>query len=323
MSTRSWLLLLASLTGLASVISLLAGHDAASSIAALLQLPGHDPLQRTLLLELRLPRVVSAAAAGALLACAGLAIQARFHNDLAEPGLIGISGGGALAAALALAAAWPAQLVSVAAFAGATLALLAIQTLAHGRAAAKLLLAGVAVNALCGSLLTLLITTLPDGGLRNVTFWLMGSFAGASGSQAMLLLAAAGLIAWRLWRQAPFLQALQLGDRAAFYGGFNVGREGWHTVLLATLACGLVVAQCGMVGFIGLMAPHILRRLIGLQLRPLLLLTPLAGALLAVLADLIASQALYPAELPVGVITSLAGAPFFLYLLARQRGAHA
>lgn len=323
MSTRLWFLLLASLTGLASVVSLLAGNDAASSIAALLQLPEHDPLQHTVLLQLRLPRIVSAASAGALLACAGLAIQARFHNDLAEPGLIGISGGGALAAALALAASLPAQLVSLAAFAGSTLALLAIQLLAHGRSAAKLLLAGVAVNALCGSLLTLLISSLPDGALRNVTFWLMGSFAGASPAQALLLAAAALLIGTLLWRQADFLQALQLGDRAAFYSGFHVGRSGAITVLLATLACGLVVAQCGMVGFIGLMAPHMLRRLVGLQLRPLLLLTPLAGALLALVADLIASQALYPAELPIGVITSLAGAPFFLYLLARQRGADA
>lgn len=323
MSARTLLILLASLTGLAFFISLLAGEHAAARLAALFALPGHDALERELLLALRLPRVLSAAAAGALLATAGLAIQARFHNDLAEPGLIGISGGAALAAALALAARWPTLAVSIAAFGGALAALLLVSHLARGRATATLILAGVAVNALCGSLLTLLISTLPDGALRSVTFWLMGSFAGSDGRQAWLLALLAVAVTVALQRQGRFLQALQLGDRAAFYSGFNVGRNGAVTIALAALAAGVVVSQCGMVGFVGLMAPHILRRLTGLHLPTLLKLAPLAGALLTLLADLAARELLYPAELPVGVITSLAGAPFFLYLLTRKRPSHA
>ena len=317
MSSRALLYLLASLNGLAFFISLFAGEHALARLASLL--PHGDALEWSLLLQVRLPRVLCAAAAGALLAPSGLAIQARFHNDLAEPGLIGISGGAALAAALALTLAAPPALVSLAAFAGALSALLLVSRLAWRRSSAMLILAGVAVNALCASLLTLLLTTLPDGGLRSVTFWLMGSFAAADSRQAWLLCALALLVTLALQAQGRFLQALQLGERAAFYGGFNVGRNGRITVALAALAAGSVVAQCGMIGFIGLMAPHMLRRLYGLHLPTLLRLAPLAGALLSMVADLLARELLYPAELPVGVITSLAGAPFFLWLLLRQR----
>jgi iron complex transport system permease protein len=278
----------------------------------------HDPLAHQLLLELRLPRVLSAATGGALLACAGAAIQFQFRNALAEPGLIGVSGGAALAAALALEAGLTGGMVAVAAFGGGVTALwLAWRLAGPNSPASQLILAGVAINALTGSLLTLLIATLPDGSLRTVTFWLMGSFASVDWRQATLLLLALPPIWILLWRRWRYLNLLQLGDAATFHAGYPLRRERRIVVALAALAASLVVANCGMIGFVGLMAPHLARLLTGADARRVLLLSPLLGALLAVVADTVSRLAIAPSELPVGVITSLAGAPFFLWLLRR------
>ncbi|MCW3479257.1 iron ABC transporter permease [Neisseriaceae bacterium JH1-16] len=278
----------------------------------------HDPLARQLLLELRLPRVLSAASSGALLACAGAAIQFQFRNALAEPGLIGVSGGAALAAALALEAGFTGGMVVMTAFAGGVSALWLTWRLAGPHSpASQLILAGVAINALTGSLLTLLIATLPDGSLRTVTFWLMGSFASVDWRQATLLLLALPPIWALLWRRWRYLNLLQLGDAATFHAGYPLVRERRVVVALAALAASLVVANCGMIGFVGLMAPHLARLLIGADARRVMLLSPLLGALLAVVADTVSRLAIAPSELPVGVITSLAGAPFFLWLLRR------
>ena len=289
-------------------------------------LSGRVPaIERDLLWQLRLPRVLLAFCAGALLASAGTAIQARFHNPLAEPGLIGINGGSALGAALALQLGLPAPLVSLAAFGGGLLALGLTRLMSRpSRDGARLILAGVAVNAVFGSLLTLLICTLPDGSLRTITFGLMGSFAQAEWPLVRLCLFATPLLCLLLFREWRLLNALQLGEESAWHMGFNVRHGAWRVVLLSALACGLVVSSCGMVGFIGLMAPHLVRQCVGGHARRLLLLAPLAGGWLALAADALARGALYPAELPVGVITSLTGAPFFLWLLWRNKdGAHA
>ncbi|WP_051229111.1 FecCD family ABC transporter permease [Paludibacterium yongneupense] len=278
------------------------------------------PIEHELLWQLRLPRVLLAFCAGALLASAGAAIQARFHNPLAEPGLIGINGGAALAAALALQLGLPTPLVSLSAFGGGLLALSLTRLMSRStRNAARLILAGVAVNAVFGSLLTLLICTLPDGSLRTITFWLMGSFAQAEWPLVRLCLLAAPVLCLLLYREWRLLNALQLGEEAAWHMGFNVRRGAWRVVVLSALACSLVVSSCGMVGFIGLMAPHLVRQCIGGHSRRLLLLAPLAGGWLALGADWLARSAIYPAELPVGVITSLTGAPFFLWLLWRNK----
>lgn len=277
--------------------------------------------QWPLLFELRMPRALTAAGAGALLACAGAAIQYQFRNALAEPGLIGVSGGAALAAACALQMAASPLLVSISAFAGATGALILVWRLAgSGSASTQLILTGIAINALASSLLMLLIATLPDGTLRNVTFWLMGSFAASEWRTALTLLIALPLIWLALWRHWRYLNLLQLGDNAAFYAGYRINRWRLSVIALASLATALVVSQCGIIGFIGLMAPHLCRLAVGGDARRVLLLSPLAGALLASMADTISRLALYPAELPVGVVTSLAGAPFFLWLLRRTRG---
>jgi iron complex transport system permease protein len=322
-----------------SLVALLSVAIAVTATAALVFSPDGRPdslfaliagsmpqIDRELLWQLRLPRQVLAFLAGALLAAAGGAIQARFKNSLAEPGLIGISGGAALSAALALQCGLPVQWVSLAAFVGG-LAALGI-TLLMSRSSTdsdRLILAGIAVNAIFGSLLTLLITTLPDGSLRTITFWLMGSFANADWQQARLFLLCAPLLLGLLFREWRLLNALQLGTQTAFHLGFDTRRGGTRVVLLAALATSLVVSHCGMVGFIGLMAPHLARQLVGSHARRLQIAAPLLGGWLALLADWLALSLLYPIELPVGVITSLAGAPFFLWLLwqGNRRSQHA
>ncbi|MBV8049195.1 MAG: iron ABC transporter permease [Paludibacterium sp.] len=284
------------------------------------------PIERELLWQLRLPRQLLAFTAGALLAAAGGAIQARFKNPLAEPGLIGISGGAALSAALALQCGLPTPWVPLAAFGGGLAALGLTSLMSRpGTDGDRLILAGIAVNAIFGSLLTILIATLPDGSLRTITFWLMGSFANADWPQAERFVIAAPILLWLLFREWRLLNALQLGAATAFHLGFDVRRGGARVVLLAALATALVVSHCGMVGFVGLMAPHLARQLVGSHARRLQIAAPLLGGWLALLADWLAHSLIYPAELPVGVITSLAGAPFFLWLLwqSNRRRRHA
>jgi iron complex transport system permease protein len=291
-----------------------------SHTSPLMLICGHiPPFERQLLLELRLPRLAVSFCAGALLASAGAAIQARFQNPLAEPSLVGISGGAALAAAVSLQLGLSVFWVSATAFSGGLLALGLSCLMSRGQQGSeRLILAGIAVNALFGSLLTLLISTLPDSSLRTITFWLMGSFANADWGQARLFILMTPLLSWLLYREWPLLNALQLGRAEAFHLGFDVKKGSLYIVLLAALASTLVVSSCGMLGFIGLMAPHLTRQLIGSHARRLLIGAPLLGGWLAMLADWVAHAALFPAELPVGVITSLAGAPFFLYLLWRS-----
>ncbi|POZ60905.1 FecCD family ABC transporter permease [Chromobacterium alticapitis] len=298
-------------------------HHSHLQIDSLLRLSPQPPLEWQLLLELRLPRLLASACAGALLASAGAAVQARFRNPLAEPGLIGINSGGALAAALALSLGAGLYGVAAAGFVGGLSSLLLIRLLGSDRDGNRLILSGLAVSTLLGSLLTLLITTLPDGSLRVVTFWLMGSFASLEWPQTLILLLATPLVWLGLHSNWRFLNALQLGEGAAFYLGFPVRRREWAVILLAALAAGLVVANCGMIGFVGLMAPHLARQLVGGDARRLLLTAPLLGAWLSLGSDWLAQSLLAPAELPVGVITSLLGAPFFLWLLRQQERRHA
>ncbi|WP_052941249.1 FecCD family ABC transporter permease [Chromobacterium subtsugae] len=312
------LLLLLALTSIASLL-----HHSHLLLASLLRLQPQPALEWQLLVELRLPRLLASAGAGALLASAGAAMQARFRNPLAEPGLIGVNSGAALASALALSLGAGLYGVAASAFGGGMAALLLVRLLGADQDGNRLILSGLAVSTLLGSLLTLLITMLPDGSLRIVTFWLMGSFASVEWPQALLMLLAAPLVWLALFRQWRFLNALQLGESTAFHLGFAVRRLEWRIVMLAALATGLVVSGCGMIGFIGLMAPHLARQLLGSDSRRLLLAAPLLGAWLAVSSDWLARGLLAPAELPVGVITSLLGAPFFLWLLRRQERRHA
>lgn len=281
-----------------------------------------DAFALELITQLRAPRLLTAMAAGCVLAVAGAAMQAQFRNPLAEPGLIGVSSGAALGAAFALSLGAGGWLVAVVSFAGALLASTVAQRIAGLRAGtADLLLAGVAVNSFAGAALTLIITFADDRTLRGITFWLLGSFTLADWPMALSLLAIAALITGWIWRCWPLLNTLLLGERVAFHTGFDAARERRKLTILTAAAVGITVAAVGTISFVGLIVPHILRRLSGGHYRTLIPLTALGGALALALADLVARQVMPPAELPVGAITSLAGAPFFLWLLRGRRSA--
>ncbi|MCG9094176.1 FecCD family ABC transporter permease [Laribacter hongkongensis] len=309
-------LILAGLLLLVSLASLLLGAGATID-----ELWHGDPFAWSLVLQLRAPRLVLALAAGSLLALCGASLQAQFRNPLAEPGLIGVSAGAALGAALALAASAPFWLVLPASLAGALTATHLAQRLAgHSGNATELLLAGVAINAFAAALLTLVISFADDQSLRGITFWLMGSLALADWPLAagLALVAVTGLVLlWPRWR---LLNALLLGERTAFHAGFAVARERRMLVWLTATLVALTISLTGGIGFIGLIVPQLVRRLSGGHYRQLLPLSALGGGLLLALADLLARLAVAPAELPVGAITSLAGAPFFLWLLRQRRG---
>ena len=280
-------------------------------------------------IELRLPRVLAGFAVGALLATAGALLQALLRNPLADPYVLGVSGGAAVAAlgALALGAAlWVMQLAA-AAGALATLALLfALARRAlftrdalHGeQATTVVLLTGVMIAAFASALLSVVLTLAPENQLRTMVFWLLGDLGGATNlPHALASLAVLALVLLLALRHAPALNLLLRGDVQAFTQGVDVERTRRTLVLLAAVAAGTVVTQAGAVGFVGFVAPHLVRLLIGNDQRQLLPAAALAGGTLVVLADTFARSAFAPVQLPVGVVTALFGVPVFLWLLRR------
>lgn len=277
-----------------------------------------DALARDILLQVRLPRFLLAGLAGAALAVAGLWLQTLFRHALVEPGLLGVSSGAALAAVLCLAI-FPAALwlMPLAAWAGAGLALLAVLLLARRYQVdgESLLLAGIAFNALLSALTQLLLVLAPDQTLRAGSFWLMGSFADAEPGALLLPgLLLILLMAWG-WRRADAFDLWLLGEREAGQLGLRVPRFRRQVIWASAALVAAAVAQAGSVAFIGLMAPHLAARLGGCLQRERLPATAVLGAMLAMLADTLARTVLFPLELPVGVMTALLGAPFFLFLL--------
>jgi iron complex transport system permease protein len=280
-------------------------------------------------IELRLPRVLAGFAVGALLATAGALLQALLRNPLADPYVLGVSGGAAVAAlgALALGAAlWVMQLAA-AVGALATLALLfALARRAlftrdalHGeQATTVVLLTGVMIAAFASALLSVVLTLAPENQLRTMVFWLLGDLSGATSlPHALASLAVLALVLLLALRHAPAINLLLRGDVQAFTQGVDVERTRRKLVLLAAVAAGTVVTQAGAVGFVGFVAPHLVRLLIGNDQRQLLPAAALAGGTLVVLADTFARSAFAPVQLPVGVVTALFGVPVFLWLLRR------
>lgn len=303
---------------------LLLGLLLALAAALAWQLPADPGLARDILWQLRLPRVGLAAVAGAALGLAGLLLQDLFRNPLVEPGLLGVSAGAGLAAVLALAAgvtgAW---LLPALAFAGALGALALVLVLGNrlGRSSATLLLVGVAINALVAALVQLLLSLGDNNLLRSASFWLMGSFAQADGRLLLPAAAILLLVGLRAHARAAALDLWQLGDGEAGHLGLDVPAFRRELALLGSLLVAITVAQAGGIGFIGLLAPHMARRLGAVLHRQLLPASLLLGGLLAVLADLLARVLIAPLELPVGVLTALLGAPAFLLLFLRGQRA--
>lgn len=283
--------------------------------------------------ELRLPRVLMAVMIGGGLAIAGASLQGLFRNPLADPMLIGISSGASLAAVLVIVLYsflpsfllnWLPRyyLLNVVTFAGAcacSLLVFRLSTTGNRTAVASLLLAGLAITALCNAFIGLITYTANDEELRNITFWSLGSLGGAS---------------WRITGAlAPFiilpvivlpvlsksLNAYSLGETEAHYLGVNVRRLKIGILGLSTLAVGAAVASAGMIGFVGLVVPHILRSVTGTDHRQLLFNSAVLGAVLLTLADTVGRTIIAPAELPIGIVTALIGTPVFITLLLKQR----
>jgi iron complex transport system permease protein len=302
-----------------------------------LPIAAEDPLHARIVNELRLPRVLMGALAGAGLALTGACLQALFRNPLADPALIGISGGAATGAALVIVLGggvlWlPEGLRVYALPAGAFLGALGATALVFHLAtwqrrvdAASMLLAGIAINALAGAIIGLLSYLSTDEQLRNLTFWTLGSLAGAGwSSTALVLPAVVGPLLVMFWL-APALNALLMGESVAGHLGFAVEPVKRALVAAGALAVGTTVAFCGVIGFVGLLGPHMARLTVGPDHRFMLPASALWGALLLCGADLAARLVLRPTELPLGVITALIGAPFFIALLRRRlrSGGHA
>lgn len=270
--------------------------------------------------ELRLPRVLLAAAAGVNLALGGLLLQAIFRNPLAEPYLLGLSSGGALGAVLALSAGLSSVVAPALAGSLATAGLVLL--LCRRRIASdlpSLLLAGIAIGALAQAFTTALILRFDPGALRSILFWLMGSFGGRGWPEVTLLVptAVAGVIFVILLHRP--LDLLALGAEGAHHLGVRVTLLQTGGILLAAVLAALTVSTCGTIGFVGLMAPHLARRLVGATHAVSIPASALTGVILTVGADLAARTILAGTDLPVGVVTGAFGCAFFLALLLKKR----
>lgn len=296
------------------------------SLRTLWQAPLSD-LAWQIWLTIRLPRVLLAVLTGMALAVSGAVMQGLFRNPLADPGLLGISSGAGLAVALSvvlplslppLLALW---LPSLAAFAGSlvvTLLIFSFSRLAKGQLA-RLLLVGIAINALCGAAVGVLSWLSNDQQLRQLSLWGMGSLTGAQWPSllvsALLIVPALLLVQTRARR----LNLLQLGEEDAHYMGVDVKRTQRQLLVLSALLVGTAVAVSGIIGFVGLVVPHVMRFCLGSDHRWLLPGAALAGAILLLLADTLARTVVIPAEMPVGLLTSLLGGPWFLWQILRQQ----
>ncbi|MEL6234997.1 MAG: iron ABC transporter permease [Pseudomonadota bacterium] len=323
-------------TALVALLSLsigAAGAQVRAAVADWFETGALDPAARIILFDIRLPRLALGLLIGAALAVGGAVMQGLFRNPLADPGLVGVSAGAGLGAILAivLGGALPlaildtvgAYLVPLAAFTGgwiSTLLLYRVSTRRGRTSVATMLLAGIALGALTGALSGVLVFIADDRQLRDLTFWGLGSLAGASW---LKLLAAGPLIALAVLAaplMARGLNGLALGEAAAMHMGVPLERLKTGAILTVACATGAAVAVSGGIGFVGIVVPHLLRLATGPDHRTLLPNAALLGASLLVLADCISRTIIAPSELPIGIVTAVLGAPVFLWILLRARG---
>lgn len=315
------LVVLLLLSGAAMLVSVSVGSSQLGLAEVIQVVLGRgSELERTLVLDLRLPRVLSAFATGGLLAVAGALMQVLLRNPLADPYVLGLSGGAAVGALLAMLAGLASVLVSGAAFGGALFATLLVFGLAHGTGSwtpSRLLLTGVVVAAGWGAVITLMLALAPARQLPGMLYWLMGdlAYAGAPWPGLVLMLVTC-LVAVPLGRS---LNVLARGPLQAAALGVSVRPLEWLIYIAASLLTATAVTTAGAIGFVGLVVPHMLRLVLGNDQRLILPACALAGGTLLVLADTLARVVIAPEQLPVGVITALLGVPTFLYLLHRSR----
>ena len=269
--------------------------------------------------SLRLPRALSGFASGGLLALSGALLQVLLRNPLADPYVLGVSGGASVGALLAMLFGFAAAGINGLAFAGALTAMLVVFGLSRGDGSwtqTRLLLTGVIVAAGCGAVVALLLSIAPDQQLRGMLFWLMGDLSQTG--QPELMLAALALLVLLSLPFARELNQLARGADVALTLGVPVARLRFGVYLVASLATAVAVTQAGSIGFVGLIVPHLVRLAVGNDQRLLLPASVLAGGTLLVLADTLARSVIAPQQLPVGVLTALIGVPAFLLLLARD-----
>lgn len=285
-------------------------------------------IHEAVFIQLRLPRVLLCAVTGAVLAVSGVLMQGLFRNPIVEPGLIGTSAGASLGAAIIFVKApqfSPALkelagplLMPVAAFLGALAATIAVYSLAKTSkriSIISLLLVGIAINSVCMSGVGFMSYTARDAQARSITFWNLGSFNGANWQQVSIVGVVALIVFVASFRYSKQLNALLLGEEEATYLGVSPDKLKRRILLLNTIMVSVATAFVGVITFMGLIVPHLLRLLIGSDNKRLLPASMILGAALLVLADLVARVILAPAEVPIGIITSLVGAPIFIILL--------
>ncbi|GAA5164334.1 iron ABC transporter permease [Viridibacterium curvum] len=293
---------------------------------------GSTPGGRYVLWNLRLPRALFALLAGAALGLSGALTQGLFRNPLADPSLLGVTSGAACAAALTIVVVsgmhlnlpdgWRIWLLPASAFAGALLVCMVLDYAARWLvpgSIAGLLLTGIALNAIATAVIGLCTYLANDEQLRSLSFWTLGSLASASWSLVLVL---AGVLAFSMLavrRLTRAMNALALGETAAAHVGIEVSRLRTQIILLVALTAGFAIAWTGIIGFIGLVAPHFVRSWVGPDQRRVVPLSMLLGGLLLIIADTVARTVAIPAEIPVGVFTALLGAPFFLIILRASR----
>ena len=316
-----------------ALLSLTVGTVSISWVEALSAVFGNSSSTQidTILFDIRLPRILLAIFVGAVLASTGAVMQGLFRNPLADPSLIGVSSGASVGASIMIVTAGGAiqggalvglSLVSIGAFVGgftATLLVYRLATSGMGTSVTTMLLAGIAIGALAGALNSLLSYFSNNDMLRQISLWQMGNLSGASWLKVFIMGVVAVLLMSLFPRDSKALNALLLGESEARHLGINVQRVKRRLIVLTALGVGVSVAVAGLVGFFGLIMPHIIRLMIGPDHRWLIPASGLAGALLLVITDSLARVVVTPAELPTGILTAILGAPFFVVLLLQQR----
>jgi len=284
-----------------------------------------EQYQQVVIMELRLPRLLLAIMVGAILAQCGAVMQGLFRNPLADPGIVGVSSGASVGAVLAICllpesiGVWS---IPFFAFIGGLVTTLLVYRLARspeGTSVLMLLLAGVAISAFAGAFIGFISYFADDQQLRALSLWQMGSLSGANTEYLWLSFVTMMGLFFVFQRNANALNALLLGEAEARHLGIAVESLKLKLIVLVAIGVGVAVASSGIIGFVGLVVPHLVRMIIGPNHIMLLPLSALCGALLLLLSDLFARTLVQPAELPVGLITALLGAPFFVALLLQQR----
>lgn len=291
----------------------------------------HTDQINTILFDIRLSRICLAFLIGAILAISGAVMQGLFRNPLAAPSLIGVSSGASVGASIVivLTGAWlqtnavlGLSVVALGAFIGSfliTILVFRLSTSTLGTSVTTMLLAGIAISALGGAVNSLLSYFADNEMLRQISIWQMGNLSTANWTRVSIVAVVAVVVLILFPRESKSLNALLLGESEARHLGIDVQRVKKKLILLTTLGIGTAVAVAGMIGFVGLIVPHIVRLLIGPDHRWLLPVSALAGGILLLIADTLARVIIAPAELPTGILTAILGAPFFIMLLIQQR----